>query len=203
MSLEGDMSERHSRVLAELAEAGMVMVRRLGLAMEQADDAQTLAQVGLAFHRVSRAVRQTLALELRLAQGPRPEPIRSTPSTQSPPPPIAPARPRAERVGWNEYERADSDEALEDLDELLDAEEVDIEAVHGAIDASIARIRQDLEADAQLIQVLPHQAPQSRPLRTDVSLAAPAGRNRRAQLMGAATFPRQPATFIPSWRSSA
>ncbi|WP_156467090.1 hypothetical protein, partial [Phenylobacterium sp. CCH9-H3] len=63
-----DMRERHGRVLAELAEVGMAMVRRLSEALLQARDPQTQAQLGLAYHRVSRAVRQTLALECRLAQ---------------------------------------------------------------------------------------------------------------------------------------
>lgn len=49
-----DMGERHGRVLAELAEVGMTMVRRLSEAMLQARDPQTQAQLGLAFHRASR-----------------------------------------------------------------------------------------------------------------------------------------------------
>jgi hypothetical protein len=57
MFIESDMRERHGRVLAELAEVGMVMVRRLGEAMLQVADIQVQAQIGLAFHRVSRAVR--------------------------------------------------------------------------------------------------------------------------------------------------
>ncbi|MBJ7413261.1 MAG: hypothetical protein JHD15_23285, partial [Phenylobacterium sp.] len=80
------MGERHGRVLAELAEVGMTMVRRLSEAMLQARDPQTQAQLGLAFHRASRAVRQTLALEFRLAQEARRlERDRAAPVATAPP----------------------------------------------------------------------------------------------------------------------
>ncbi|MBU1514454.1 MAG: hypothetical protein KKE02_21160 [Alphaproteobacteria bacterium] len=110
------MGERHGRVLAELAETGMVMVRRLSAAMLATDDVQTQAQLGLAYHRVSRAVRQTIALEFRLSQDARRDvaPVRPTPPAE--PKPAAPPRVRAERTGWAEYERDDSNEAFDDLD---------------------------------------------------------------------------------------
>ncbi|MBU1375491.1 MAG: hypothetical protein KKE02_08145 [Alphaproteobacteria bacterium] len=149
MSTDGDMGERHGRVLAELAETGMVMVRRLSAAMLATDDVQTQAQLGLAYHRVSRAVRQTIALEFRLSQDARredrPAPSRPTPPSEAAAP--SPPRPQAERVGWNEYERDDSYEALEDLDVLLDAEDLDLDAVHEAVETCIARIRHDLDAE--------------------------------------------------------
>jgi hypothetical protein len=148
MFTDGDMGERHGRVLAELAETGMVMVRRLSDAMLATDDVQIQAQLGLAFHRVSRAVRQTLALEFRLSQEARRE-DRPAPARETPPPEATPkpSRPPAERTGWSEYERDDSHEALEDLDVLLDAEDLDLDAVHEAVETCIARIRHDLAAE--------------------------------------------------------
>lgn len=143
------MRERHGRVLAELAETGMVMVRRLSEAMLRTDDVQTRAQLGLAYHRVSRAVRQTMALEFRLMQEPRD----IAPARPAPPPeprPAAPPRLRAERTGWDEYERDDSNEAFEDLDALLDAEHLDLDAAHEAVETCIAHIRRDLDVDPTL-----------------------------------------------------
>ena len=155
MSMDTDMQARHGRVLAELAEAGMAMVRQLSAAMLDAKDAQTQAQLGLAFHRVSRTIRQTLALEFRLAQDARrhdrpvPTTARPTPQPAQAVTPRPPSPPR-ERTGWDEYESTDADEALEELDALLDAEDFDLEAAHEAVEACIARIQQDLDLELDL-----------------------------------------------------
>jgi hypothetical protein len=53
-------TERHLRLLAELAELGMTLARTV---VAQAEDGAELA-----FARIARAVRQTLALEARLAE---------------------------------------------------------------------------------------------------------------------------------------
>ncbi len=56
-------TERHLRVLQELAELGMTLARAVAArAAETAD-----ADLGLAFTRIARAVRQTVALEAKLA----------------------------------------------------------------------------------------------------------------------------------------
>ena len=58
--------ERQDRILAELSELGLTLARGLhakALAAETAEEAQAL---GLAFHRISRSVRQTIALEAKL-----------------------------------------------------------------------------------------------------------------------------------------
>lgn len=146
MSTESDMRERHERVLAEMAEAGMVMVRGLSAAMEAAADPSAQVQVGLAYYRVSRAVRLTIALEFRLAQAAD----RAAREPAAPRPAVAPApapapRPSPERGDWYEYERAEADEALEDLDVLLEADDADPEAVHAAVESCIVRIRHDLD----------------------------------------------------------
>jgi len=196
MSTEGDMRERHGRVLAELAEAGMVMVRRLGEAMARTEDVQTQAQLGLAFHRVSRAVRQTLALEFRLMQEARREDREPAPARAPPPEP----RPPVERTGWNEYESDDSNETLDALEDLLDAEDVDPDAVHEAVETCMDRIRRDLDADRALVDVLDIPAP------ADRRRPRPKAAARRSQLLGgAAMTPPLPAAPRPTalaWRSS-
>lgn len=204
MSTEGDMRERHGRVLAELAEAGMAMVRRLSDAMLQTKDVQTQAQLGLAFHRVSRAVRQTMALEFRLAQAARREEREAAaPPRPAPSPVPRPPRPPTERTGWNEYESDDSDEALDELDALLDAEDVDLDDVHEAVETCIARIRHDLDADRPLVDAgVPGSATATAPVRAVGPPTLPGPSGRRSLLMGGAAMapPRPPAL---AWRSSA
>lgn len=140
------MRERHERVLAEMAEAGMVMVRALSAAMEAAEDLSAQVQVGLAYHRVSRAVRQTIALEFRLAQAAdRAAREPAAPRPAATPAPAPEPRPSPERGDWYEYERAEADEALEDLDVLLEVDDADPEAVHAAVESCIVRIRHDLD----------------------------------------------------------
>jgi len=201
MSIDGDMCERHGRVLAELAEAGLAMVRRLSQAMEQADDAQTLAQVGLAFHRVSRAVRQTMALEFRLVREARREPVAPSPRPTQPTP--TSPRERPERADWNEYERRDTDEALDDIDALLEGDDLDAETLHDALEAAISGIRRDIAADPILVKAGILAPPPA-------VKAPPETRSRRSALLGAAAFAPSPLAAIkpasprPSlWRSSA
>jgi hypothetical protein len=70
MSHPTEPAETHSakcaRILGELSELGLTLARDLharALAAETVEDAQAAA---LAFHRISRSVRQSLALEARL-----------------------------------------------------------------------------------------------------------------------------------------
>jgi len=190
MSIEGDMRERHGRVLAELAESGMVMVRRLSEAMLRTDDVQTQAQLGLAYHRVSRAVRQTMALEFRLMQEPRREERAAL--ARTPPPETRPPRPPTERTGWNEYESDDSDEALDELDALLDAEDVDLDDVHDAVETCIANIRRDLDADRALVETGPPGAPPPGRLSSPVGGGGPPEGRWRGNTPAAVTSPAGP-----------
>ena len=138
MSSTDDMDARHGRILAELAEAGMGLARRLFAASQQPGNNHDFVRLAEAFHTVSRSVRQTIALEFKLRHAPR-EPVAPKPE---PRPAAAPSPERPERpdqVYWNEYERADWDEPL---DALLGSG--DRAAINAAVDDSIARIRRDL-----------------------------------------------------------
>lgn len=62
---------RENEILDELAELGLALARKVqGRAMAAADgdDDEVLADLTSAFHRISRSVRQTLALKDRLAR---------------------------------------------------------------------------------------------------------------------------------------
>jgi hypothetical protein len=147
MSSNDDMEARHGRMLAELAEAGMGVARSL-YAATQAPPVSNADFVLLAeaFHTVSRSIRQTIALELKLKHAPRepaapkPEP----PPAPAPPPPLRPERP--EQVYWNEYERADWSEPLDSL--LLSG---DADALNAAIAQSVARIQRGLTKAERLL----------------------------------------------------
>ena len=145
MSSNDDMDARHGRMLAELADAGMGAARRLGDALQNADNTQDLVLLSDAFHKVSRSVRQTIALEFKLAHAPReaaaPKPEPKPPAS---PPPERGDRP--ERLDWHEYERADWDEPLE---AALSAGDRD--AINQAVETSVARIRRDLSTAERVV----------------------------------------------------
>lgn len=206
MFTEGDMHARHSRRLAELAEAGLAVVRRLGDALAGTDDVAAFAQIGLAFHRVSRSVRLTVALEHRLAHAPQVG-DHAVRTSRPPEPAIDPeerpeaavAAERGERGDRREDERDDVLDAFDDLDALLSAEDLDLAAVDDTVLRHIARIRRDLALDpsvAGLLQAAPAVADHLRP-------TPPADRDRRARLLGAAALPGALGPPLPTRRSSA
>ena len=65
-----DRAERHLRTLQELAEIGMGLAREVARqASDQTAETPSAPDFALAFSRIARAVRQTVALEARLAEG--------------------------------------------------------------------------------------------------------------------------------------
>ncbi len=66
MPIPADMRARHSRILAELSEIGLTVVRDLQARVLAADDIKAASDAALALHRILRSVRQTLALEAKL-----------------------------------------------------------------------------------------------------------------------------------------
>jgi hypothetical protein len=62
-------TERHLALLAELADIGMDLAREVRRqALDPSEDAPSASDLALTFSRVARAVRQTVALEARLAE---------------------------------------------------------------------------------------------------------------------------------------
>lgn len=168
MSSTDDMDARHGRMLAELAEAGMGLARSLYAATQNAPVSNhDFALLTQAFHTVSRSVRQTIALELKIRHEPRwPAPAKPEAAPSPPPEP----RVRSEQVSWNEYERADWSEAL---DATLDSGDRD--AINAAIETSIARIRRSLGKGETVLAGLADRI-------ASPSAAASPGRTRSALL---------------------
>lgn len=164
--------------LGALAALGMGLARRLHDAAQGTDDLEALARIGTAFHQVSRGVRQSLALKARFASGWVPRASEATPKATASPAPVAvtaPARDRPEPTGWNEYERLEGDELIDELDRLADLPEdepVDFARLEAALEAGVARLRRGVLA------LRPATAPKPAPN------AGPAA--RRANLMGGA-----------------
>lgn len=150
-------------LLDQLAALGMGMAQRLHDAAQAAEDPDALVRIGMAFHHISRGVRQSLALTARFAAGWAP----TAPAAQAAPaapqaPPSAPSRERPESTGWNEYERLDCEERLDALDRLADAPEdepLDFEHLEAALEAGVARLQRGVMA----LRPKPKLAATSRP----------------------------------------
>jgi hypothetical protein len=168
MSSTDDMDARHGRMLAELAEAGMGLARSLYAATQNAPVSNhDFALLTQAFHTASRSVRQTIALELKIRHESRwPAPAKPEPAPSPPPEP----RVRSEQVSWNEYERADWDEPL---DEALNSG--DAAAINAAIDASVARIQHGLTKAGRVLDTAGHPTTARHPGRFEGAIREPAG----------------------------
>lgn len=136
--------------LEQLAVLGMGMAQRLHDAALATQDLDHLARIGMAFHHVSRGVRQCLALEARFAAGWTPRDAQTRPVATPPQPaPERPARERTEPTGWSEHERLDCDELLDELDHLAETPEdepVDLKRLEKALEAGVARFQRGVMA---------------------------------------------------------
>src|SRR5205085_9794530 len=66
MEATADMQTRHAAILGRLAELGMDLAEQLHADACAAETPAERGQIAATFHRISRSVRQTLALEARL-----------------------------------------------------------------------------------------------------------------------------------------
>lgn len=189
MSEPLEMADRHSQILTELSQLGLVLARDLQARAMAAQDDATAAELGLAFHRISRSVRQTLALEARLERDRvrrhlerRAEAARETE--------VRVARRRSEihsameHAIWTETEREEVDSLMEYLDDSLDLAARSDGFMEETVETHVARLRIDLG--------LPVRAP------------APADAPPVPQPAGTA-YSSAPAESLadPGWRSSA
>jgi len=130
MSSQSDTAAEEA-LLMELAQLGMGLARQLHQTALATTDAEPLLALTTAYCKVSRGVRQCLALRARFAAGTvvterktRPEAAAST----------AP-RPEIERADRNDRERPDWNERFEALD---------VERTDGHLETCVARIGRDL-----------------------------------------------------------
>lgn len=129
-----DIAARHARTLARLSELGLELAERIALDALTAATPQARAEFSRGFHMVSRSVRQSVALEARLAAA---EQRKAEQARREPPPPepedlsafhdparIArrkdEARAAVQRVIWSETEGEEQDYLFDLLDQRLD-----------------------------------------------------------------------------------
>jgi len=206
MSDPESMADRRSVMLGELAELGLGLARdlqRRALEAEAADEAARLAD---AFHRVARSVRQSLALEARLARDARRD-VEGSRAAAGDASRAAVRRREAvltealERVVWTECEREEAESHARCLGMYIDEELGRPGFVEDPIEAVVRRICEDIE--------LPNGAPGDlaeicRAAEAEVDAAARRAAARGAPAPPAAGLHAPPASRAgPAWRSSA
>jgi hypothetical protein len=148
MSADVHISEtRHGHILAELASLGLTLARDLHARALAAETAEEAAKLAGAFHRISRGVRQSLALEAKLERDQRAHNLQHAPLREKER--LARVSRRhtqvfraVERLIWTEAE--DDDLAglmVDDLRELLDFEALDDDFLAEPLAQQIDRIR--------------------------------------------------------------
>lgn len=128
-----DMGERHARILAELSELGMGFARDARRDAEAAETPEERAQQALVFQRVSRSIRQSLALEAKLVRDARREARDEAREADGRRREQVDNRRRRLRDGvealvWREAESMDADEEVAFLDEIDAAVDAELDA---------------------------------------------------------------------------
>jgi hypothetical protein len=133
-----DRAERQGRMLDELAELGM-----------EAEDAEEAERLALAFHRLSRSVRQTFALQARLERDARRDLVETERHAEAVRSERVTAR-RAQvdasisRLIWTEAERPEIGDLLMELTRTLTEESFGDTFLDGPVEALVDRIKAKL-----------------------------------------------------------
>lgn len=145
-----EKQQRQDRILAELSELGLALARDLQACALAADDVATKSELGLAFQRVSRAVRQTLALEAKLER----DRLRDARDAQADASQVredrgerrkSQVRLAVKRCVLDVYQGFDADNLLNDLEERLEEDGLyDLFSGEEDIDLHIARLCEEL-----------------------------------------------------------
>ena len=147
------------RLLGELAELGMGAARRLSAAIKAAPDPATLCDVTEAFCDVSRGVRQSIALGMRIRSGSFAAQRAAPQAADRDLDEEREERPdRPERCDWNEYERPDYETPLR----LTGDEAADAEAIAAAVETAVTRIRKSYATAEAVLARPPERRPTGR-----------------------------------------
>ncbi len=148
MSDATEITERRNRILAELSERGLTLARDLHERALAAETTEEACNLGLAFHRISRSLRQTLALEARLerdrrrqdhedrAEAARQDQARVHRRRSQ-------LRLAVERAIWTEAEGEEAERLIDELDDVLEAEVLADGFGTDPVDVHIARLCAD------------------------------------------------------------
>ncbi|HEX3363982.1 hypothetical protein [Phenylobacterium sp.] len=189
--------ERQDAVLSELSELGLTLARELHARALAAETPQEADKLALAFQRVSRGVRQTFALELKIERA-RAEDDREAarqvrlaavdPGGEAATPLDPEAAERQAQVGerfrrvrgalnrlmWDEAERDEEEFEIlsEDLENRLDEAARREDFLDIPIDTLIRQLKSDMGLSGDL-RLTASEAPRSPPPAADLAYAAP------------------------------
>jgi hypothetical protein len=146
MTSATDIAAEMNEGLARLFEAGLELALRIQADALSAEAPEARASLAVAFHRVSRGVRQTAALRMRLAgdlkrfQTEAESKVVSLEAARVEKRRIQ-VRTEVQRLIWTEGgDETDRENLTADLDELLDIEEQDEAFLEKPVEALVARI---------------------------------------------------------------
>ncbi len=146
MDAAPDMAERHGAILARLADLGMSLAEDLHARARAAKDDAVAGELSLAFHRISRSLRQTLALDAQLererklaAREAANDAARETLARAHRK--RAPIRKAIAPLVWAEHEGDEAESRLEDLEAWISEASEDEAFLDDPVETLIARIR--------------------------------------------------------------
>ena len=149
MSIATETPEPQDRALAELLELGMAAAREVQARLLAAEDAKAVCDLSLAFNRVSRAVRQTIALQAKVGRERRREgrdqaaEIKRADEGRASRRQLQ-LRTAVERRIWTEAEDDEAERLIDELDDLVSEEALYEGFGQEPVAAHIARICTDL-----------------------------------------------------------
>jgi hypothetical protein len=138
MALSPDRADAHQRDLADYQAVIMKAVRAADAELDQAEGAEALAGIVSTLHKAGRALRQSMALEAKLARDADRDAAALTEKaveTRK-----AQIRHVVGRLIWTEHERLDAQVFSAELDELLDAEAREAGFLDQPLDDQIVRL---------------------------------------------------------------
>ena len=142
MHTPSDTAHQDARLLTELAELGVSIARAIEARVQEAKSLQEAQGLALAFHRVSRGVRLSLALKSRLErEGRAGQEQAHVRAILAAPARKAQVRAAITREVYAEYEAGDAEALLDELEDRLEEEALDDGFAQGPVEACIARIR--------------------------------------------------------------
>jgi hypothetical protein len=149
MSTADDLARMHEQGLTLLFQRGLELALRIQEDAMAAEAPEERAKLAVAFHRISRSVRQTAALQMRLAR----EAKRAEREARDEA--AGAAKARVERHGdrvraavqrliWTEAEDDEAVSLIADLDDFLEADALDDDFLETPVEAHVARLSEAL-----------------------------------------------------------
>ncbi len=154
MSEAETSAERRARMLQALGDGALSLAMNLqARAMAAADDAQAVELAG-AFHKVSRSVRQSLALEAQFERDQARKAHEAEDRARADHKRRADARQdqvrlRVERLIWNEADGKEAEALLADLDDLIELAATEADFLDLPVEVLVARIAHQLQLTAE------------------------------------------------------